>query len=119
MSDGFSDPDPANPLDKPHGDAPPDDEDDSVDYSDNGTVAAGDVNCQNCAHKAVCTIFEGIAPQLVEYSDREAMDADGPRQQAQQPQQPDPSEIDGEISPVDPRQLAVICDEFLHNDDVP
>lgn len=116
MSDGFSDPDPANPLDKPHGDAPPDDENDAVEYADSGTVAAEDVTCENCAHKAVCTIFEGIAPQLIEYSDREAMDADGPRQQTQQP---DPAGIDGDISPVDPRDLAVICDEFLHTDDVP
>lgn len=95
MSD-FSGPNPADvPDDGPFtGDAPGDDADDSVIYDDDaeGVVAGGDVDCRNCVHKRVCSLFGGIAPMLQDYAADES--------------------VQGEEPPIDPTDLAVICDEF-------
>lgn len=99
MSDGFSTPNPADTTDDGpfDGDPPDDDPDDYLAYDDatGGVVAAGDVSCENCAHKPVCAIFEGFAPMMADY-------AEGG----------DPAD-----APVDPTELAVICDEYVPQDD--
>lgn len=122
--DPFSSPDPAD-RDPPDvsdsgqfpsfdGDPPVDGEDDAVDYTDGGTVAGDDVDCRNCAHKQVCTMFEGLAPQLVDYSEDGRVSGDGHQQQ----QQARPEDVDGDIEPIDPHDLAIICSEFLHVEEV-
>ena len=113
MGDGFSDPDPA---DEPRfdGDPPGDDPTDSIEYDDDATVAGSDVDCRNCAHKQVCTMFEGLAPQLVDYAQDGQQPADGGPQQ----QEVTPADVDGDIEPIDPHDLAIICSEFLHVEEV-
>jgi len=94
VSDGsFSSPDPAD-TGPPAAEPPSAGGDgEAVEYVEDGVVASGDVDCRNCIHKHVCSLFAGIAPMLEDYQGDE--------------------EVQGDEPPIDPTDLAVICDELL------
>ena len=67
---------------------------DELTYDDSGDlrVVGADVSCENCVHAPVCTLLAGIRPMLQSWSSGASDDA-----------QP----------PMEITDLAVICDEFL------
>lgn len=74
-------------------DSPPETpEDTATDIEDGMRLISADVSCQNCAHKDVCSLLQGIQPMLASW----------------EPGEP----------PIDLQELAVICEAYLPEDEV-
>lgn len=91
--DGFTDPTPAD-VDDDEMDVPDPDEQGQVDLSGDVRVIDESVSCENCIHKRTCMVFQGVSNQLQEQYQR----AD-------------------EETPVDPTDLAAVCEEYEADDD--
>lgn len=83
--DGFASPSPAEP-DPPEFERPPKMEDLELDDLGETALIGDDVDCRNCAHYEVCSIIQGFAPMM------DGWHTDDP--------------------PVDPHDLAAICDAY-------